>query len=79
MGGRENRKDIDEFSLPTVVVAPAYTRLDGSASYEFPGSRFTIGLFAQNLTNRRYLTSGSGAVFFAGPPRRLAIQLTSMF
>ena len=24
-----------------VVVAPAYTRLDGSASYELPGSRFT--------------------------------------
>ena len=27
-----------------VVVVPGYTRLDGSASYELPGSRFTIGL-----------------------------------
>ena len=62
-----------------VVVAPAYTRLDGSASYELPGSRFTIGLVAQNLTDRRYVTSGAGAVFFAGPPRRLAAQLTSVF
>jgi len=61
------------------VVAPAYTRVDGSASYEFPGSPFTIGLIAQNLTNRRYVTSGAGAVFFAGPSRRLAVQLTSMF
>jgi iron complex outermembrane receptor protein len=61
------------------VVAPAYTRVDGSASYEFPSSRFTIGLIAQNLTNRRYVTSGAGAVFYAGPPRRLAVQLTSMF
>ena len=62
-----------------VVVAPGYTRLDGSASYDLPGSRFTIGLVAQNLTNRRYVTSGAGAVFFAGPPRRLVAQLTSVF
>jgi outer membrane receptor protein involved in Fe transport len=62
-----------------MVVAPAYTRVDGSASYEFRGARFTIGLVAQNLTNRRYVTSGAGAVFYAGPPRRLAVQLTSAF
>ena len=62
-----------------VVVAPGYTRLDGSASYELPGSRFRIGLDAQNLTNRRYVTSGAGAVFFAGPPRRLVARLTSVF
>ncbi len=62
-----------------VVVAPAYTRLDGLASYELPGSRFTIGLVAQNLTNRRYVTSGSGAVFIAGAPRRLVAQLTTVF
>ena len=61
------------------VVAPGYTRLDGSASYEVPGSRFTIGLIAQNFTNRRYVTSGAGGVFFAGPPRRLVAQLTSVF
>ena len=62
-----------------MVVAPAYTRFDGSASYEFRGARFAIGLIAQNLTNRRYVTSGARAVFFAGPPRRLAVQLTSAF
>lgn len=62
-----------------VVVAPAYTRVDLSASYELPGSRFTIGLVTQNLTNRRYVTSGMGAVFFAGPPRRVAAQLTTVF
>ena len=62
-----------------LIRVPAYTRLDGSASYEFPASRFRIGLTAQNLTNRRYVTSGAGAVFFAGPPRRLAVQLTSIF
>jgi outer membrane receptor protein involved in Fe transport len=61
------------------VVTPAYTRLDGSTSYELSGPRLTIGLVAQNLTNRRYVTSGAGAVFFAGPPRRLAVQLTSVF
>jgi catecholate siderophore receptor len=62
-----------------VIVIPAYTRVDGSAAYELPGSRFTIGLIGQNLTNRRYVTSGAGAVFFAGPPRRLVAQLTSAF
>ena len=61
------------------VVTPAYTRLDGSASYDLSGPRLTIGLVAQNLTNRRYVTSGAGAVFFAGPPRRLAAQLTAVF
>jgi iron complex outermembrane receptor protein len=58
------------------VVMPAYTRVDGSAAYELAGSRLTIGLAAQNLTNRRYVTSGAGAVFIAGPPRRLAVSLT---
>lgn len=62
-----------------VIVIPAYTRVDGSAAYELAGSRFTLGLVAQNLTNRRYVTSGAGAVFFAGPPRRIAAQLTSVF
>jgi iron complex outermembrane receptor protein len=62
-----------------VVVAPAYTRLDGSVSYELAGPRLVIGLVAQNLTDRRYVTSGAGAVFYAGPPRRLAVQLGSAF
>ena len=59
-----------------VVTIPAYTRVDGSAAYELAGSRLTLRLAAQNLTNRRYVTSGAGAVSFAGPPRRLAVSVT---
>ena len=62
-----------------LVVTPGYTRLDGSASYELVGPRLTLGLVAQNLTNRRYVTSGMGAIFIAGSPRRVAVQLTSAF
>ena len=62
-----------------VVVAPVYTRADATAFYEIAGPRLTLGLSAQNLTNRRYVTSGAGRVFFAGPPRRLALQMTSAF
>jgi outer membrane receptor protein involved in Fe transport len=61
-----------------IVIAPAYTRLDLSASYELT-PRLVLGLIAQNITDRRYVTSGNGAVFFAGQPRRLAVQLTSAF
>jgi outer membrane receptor protein involved in Fe transport len=62
-----------------VVVAPAYTRADATASYEIAGPRLILGLSAQNLTNRRYVTSGAGRVLYAGPPRRIAIQLGSSF
>ena len=62
-----------------LVVAPAFTRLDTSASYEIPGPRLTLGVVAHNLTNRRYVTSGSGVVFYAAPPRRIAVQLTTAF
>jgi iron complex outermembrane receptor protein len=62
-----------------VVVAPEFTRLDASGSYALDGSRFTLGIVAFNVTNRRYVTSGTGATFFAGPPRRVAVQLTTAF
>ena len=61
-----------------VVVAPSFTRLDASAFYEI-APRVTLGLIAHNLTDRRYVTSGTGAIFFAGPPRRVAVQLTTSF
>jgi iron complex outermembrane receptor protein len=61
-----------------LVVAPAFTRLDASGSFEI-GPRLTLGIVANNLTNRRYVTSGSGAVFFAAPLRRLAVQATTAF
>jgi iron complex outermembrane receptor protein len=62
-----------------VIVAPAYTRFDASSSCELAGRRLMLGVVAQNLTNLRYVTSGAGSVFFAGPPRRVAVQLTSSF
>ena len=62
-----------------LIVVPAFTRLDTSASYEIAGPRLTLGLVAHNLTNRRYVTSGSGLVFFAAPLRRIALQLTTAF
>jgi iron complex outermembrane receptor protein len=62
-----------------VVTAPAYTRFDASSSWPLPGRRLTLGVVAENLTNLRYVRSGAGGVFFAGPPRRLAVQMTSSF
>ena len=62
-----------------VVTAPAYTRLDASSSWPLPGRRLTLGLVVENLTDLRYVRSGAGGVFFAGPPRRIAVQLASSF
>jgi iron complex outermembrane receptor protein len=62
-----------------LVVAPAYTRLDVSSSWEFPGRRLALGVAIENLTDLRYVRSGAGGVLFAGPPRRVAVQLTSTF
>ena len=62
-----------------VVTAPAYTRFDASTSWQWPGRRLTLGMVAENLTNLRYVRSGAGGVLFAGPPRRLAVQMSSSF
>lgn len=62
-----------------VITAPAYTRFDASSSWPLPGRRLTLGIVAENLTDLRYVRSGAGGVFFAGPPRRLAVQMTSSF
>jgi iron complex outermembrane receptor protein len=62
-----------------IVVAPAYTRLDATASWELSSRRLVLGVVAENLTDVRYVRSGNGGIFFAGPPRRLAAQLTSSF
>jgi iron complex outermembrane receptor protein len=62
-----------------LTVVPAYTRLDASASYPLASGRLTVGLVAQNLTDRRYVTSGAGAGFFAAPSRRIALQVTTVF
>jgi iron complex outermembrane receptor protein len=62
-----------------VVVAPSYTRADASASWDVAGPRLTLGGVVTNLTDVRYVTSGAGAVFFAGPARRVAIEMTTAF
>ncbi len=61
------------------VVAPGYTRADASASVEIAGPRVTAFVTAENITNRRYVRSGSSTVLFAGPPRRVALQIVSTF
>jgi iron complex outermembrane receptor protein len=60
------------------VVAPSFTRLDASGSYEIARD-LTVRVAANNVTNRRYVSSGSGLGLFAGPPRRIAVQLTTAF
>jgi iron complex outermembrane receptor protein len=62
-----------------VTIAPAYTRLDLSGSYELPKQRLRIGVAVPNATNRRYVTSGAGQVLWTGQPRRLVVQLTTWF
>jgi outer membrane receptor protein involved in Fe transport len=46
---------------------------------ELAGERLRLGLVAQNLTDTRYVTSGSRVALWAGPPRRLAVSLSSSF
>jgi len=59
------------------VRVPSYTRLDASARVEL-SRRLELALVASNLSNARYVTSGTGS-FFAGPPRRLAATLSARF
>ena len=61
------------------TIAPAYTRLDASVSYELVGPRLTLVAAVQNVTNVRYVTSGAGGALWAGAPRRVAFQITSSF
>jgi outer membrane receptor protein involved in Fe transport len=61
------------------VLLPAYTRLDATARYEIAGPRLSVGLSAYNLTDARYVTSGAGRVLWAGPPRRIALEIGSAF
>jgi len=60
------------------VRVPPYTRLDANVLAEVLRSRLELALVAENLSDARYVTSGTG-VFFAGPPRRLAATLTTRF
>jgi iron complex outermembrane receptor protein len=62
-----------------LIVAPSYTRVDLASFAEVAGPRLAIGVVAENVANTRYVTSGAGAVLFAGRLRRVALQLTSAF
>jgi len=62
-----------------LVVVPAYTRLDLSGFIDLSNSLIRLGVVAENVTDRHYVTSGTGAVFFAGAPRRIALQATTRF
>ena len=60
-----------------VVVAPAYTRLDGSASYELPGSRFThrSGRAESHEPSLCDLRRGRGVLRRPASPRRGATDI----
>jgi outer membrane receptor protein involved in Fe transport len=62
-----------------IAIAPGYTRIDTSASYTFGPRRPSVTLVVQNLTNTRYVTSGSGLTLWAGAPRRVAIEVGCHF
>jgi iron complex outermembrane receptor protein len=66
-------------SRNNLIAIPGYLRLDASTSYDLAGPRLTVALIGQNLTDRRYATTGAGATFIAAPQRRLALQLTTLF
>jgi iron complex outermembrane receptor protein len=66
-------------SASNLTVVPAYTRLDLSGTYPLSSSRLELGVAVQNATNVRYVTSGAGAVLYAGPPRRVVVRLSSRF
>jgi outer membrane receptor protein involved in Fe transport len=71
--------DVGITARNNLTTLPRYTRVDASTSYELAGPRLTLALIAQNLTNRRYATSGAGATFIAAPLRRVSLQLTTVF
>lgn len=62
-----------------VTIAPAYTRLDLSGSYELIPERLRLGIALPNATNRRYVTSGAGQVLWTGQARQLVLQVTTRF
>jgi outer membrane receptor protein involved in Fe transport len=62
-----------------IVIAPGYTRTDVSGSYELAGPRLLLNAAVQNLTNVRYVTSGTSSNLRAGSPRRFILQISSAF
>ena len=62
-----------------VVVAPAYTRLDASSTWELPGRRLTLGMVVENVTDLRYVRSAPEACSSPGLRGVLAVQMSSSF
>ena len=62
-----------------IAIAPSYTRLDLSGSYEFPKQRLRVSIGVPNATNIRYVTSGAGQILWVGQPRRVVVQLSTWF
>jgi iron complex outermembrane recepter protein len=61
------------------VRLPPYTRLDAGLTVAMAGQKALLSLSAQNLTDLRYVTSGTTLAYWAGAPRRLAATVTSRF
>ncbi|HKT72669.1 MAG TPA: TonB-dependent receptor [Steroidobacteraceae bacterium] len=64
-----------------IAAQPSYGLLDGSATYTLPGGRFTVGLWARNITGKKYyvnLTSlanpGGQEGGFVGAPRTYGVK-----
>jgi len=62
-----------------LVVAPAYARLDLSGAYELERQHLRFSVAMPNATNTRYVTSGAGMALYAGQPRRLVVQVSTLF
>jgi iron complex outermembrane recepter protein len=61
------------------VRLPAYTRLDAGLTLAMAGQKALVSLTGMNLTDRRYVTSGTTLAFWAAPPRRVSFTVTSRF
>ncbi len=61
------------------VPLPSYTRLDAGLAARIAGDKARLSLAAQNLLDTRYVTSGTRAGYWVGPPRRVALTLATLF
>lgn len=59
---------------------PAYTMVSASASWTDPTDRWTVGIFAENLTNKRYKIVANGSAFgdydIYNEPRTVGVRLS---
>ncbi|HEX8420139.1 MAG TPA: TonB-dependent receptor [Sphingomonas sp.] len=76
------------FELPNnpAISTPGYTLVNARAGIELAGGRYSIGAFARNLTDKRYLidagNTGGGfgiPTYIAGEPRLYGVELGARF